>query len=57
MSIKAPTSDSAFIKKRRRYVANLPIELLAEAQNDENAEADVRRESADRPREPLGDGL
>jgi RNA polymerase-binding transcription factor len=51
MSIKVPTSDTAFIERQRRYLAKLRMELLAAAQNEENEEADVKRESADRPRE------
>ena len=51
MSIKVPMSDTAFIERQRRYLAKLRMALLAAAQNDENEEADVKRESADRPRE------
>jgi DnaK suppressor protein len=51
MSGKGPTSDAAFMEKQRRYLVELRTALLAAAQTDEDEEADVKRESADRPRE------
>lgn len=51
MNVKAPTLDAAFTQKQRRYLLELRASLLATTQNDEDEEADARRENVDRPRE------
>jgi DnaK suppressor protein len=51
MNFKTPTADAPFIEKQRRYLVKLRMELLAAAQTDENDEADIKRESAEGPRE------
>ena len=49
MSCKVPTSNAAFIEEPRRYLSELRVALLAAARNDEDEEADIKRESADTP--------
>ena len=51
MRAKVSAFDAAFLAKQRAYLVQLRSELLAEAQTDEDDEADIRRDSADRPRE------
>src|SRR4051812_12974937 len=51
--MKAPTpdADADFIEQQRRYLLDLRAVLTAAAQNEEDEEADIKRESADHPRE------
>jgi len=51
MKVKAPIPDAAFIEQQRRYLVNLRAVLTAAARNQEDEEADIKRESADHPRE------
>ena len=51
MNVKVPTLDTSFIEKQRRYLLKLRSALLTAAQTDEYEEADIKRESLDRPRE------
>jgi len=51
MGAKVSALDAAFLEKQRSYLVQLRTELLAAAQSDEDDEADIRRDSADRPRE------
>lgn len=48
---KVSVTDAAFIEKQRRYLTKLRMVLIAAAQSDEDYEADIKRESADHPRE------
>jgi DnaK suppressor protein len=43
--------DAAFVEKQRRYLTKLRTALLAAAHRDEDDEADIKHEGADRPRE------
>jgi DnaK suppressor protein len=51
MKVKAPIPDAAFIEQQRRYLVKLRAVLRAAARNQEDEEADIKRESADHPRE------
>ncbi len=51
MKVEASNLDKAFIEQQRRYLLELRAALTAAAQNEEDTEADIKRESADRPRE------
>jgi RNA polymerase-binding transcription factor len=51
MKVKAPIPDAVFIEQQRRYLLKLRAVLTAAARNEEDEEADIKRESADRPRE------
>src|SRR5215469_5136864 len=45
------TFDQEFIERQRQYLVQLRNALIAAAQDDEDEEADIKRESADSPRE------
>lgn len=51
MKVKAPISDAVFMEQQRRHLLELRAVLTAAARNEEDGEADIRRESADHPRE------
>jgi len=51
MKVKAPIPDAAFIEQQRRYLVKLRAVLRAAARNQEDEEADIKRERADHPRE------
>jgi len=51
MKVKAPIPDAVFIEQQRRYLVKLRAVLRAAARNQEDEEADIKRESADHPRE------
>jgi DnaK suppressor protein len=51
MKVQASILDAAFIEQQRRYLVKLRAVLTAAARNEEDEEADIKRESGDRPRE------
>ncbi len=51
MKLEASNLDKEFIEQQRRYLVELRAVLTAAAQNEEDTEADIKRERTNRPRE------
>lgn len=51
MMVDVAAFDKEFLQKQREYLVQLRTALMAAAQHDEDEEVDIKRESADSPRE------
>jgi len=51
MMVNVAAFDKEFLQKQREYLVQLRTALMAAAQHDEDEEVDIKRESADSPRE------
>lgn len=51
MKVNAATLDEEFVERQRQYLVHLRAALMRAAGSDEDEEADIKRESADSPRE------
>lgn len=51
MMANVATFDKEFLQRQREYLVQLRTALMAAARDEEDEEADIKRESADSPRE------